>query len=649
MPRVSKPKSTDKRSCASKDHQVAPALKKPPLKLRPEGPGLTVRCSESSVWFSAQETDAAECCAQYLSNCDESRLEVVLVHLQKWPDEFRFAAMQAIADAKAQVTVEDASGKRSASNLFDVVLGSIKRYETVNEQAAIRQAACEVVAMLPPSHHDDAIDRIREQYTLKRLPVPTKASLKSAVKNLTSSGDSTLSQNVAGDVARMYLDSLRLADLDPGDDDVPLLMRHQFAWFRFTGAIWRKVSGEEVESEIVKMLHANPIDGLSITQPLIRDVLLNLRGICGGINHGYEGSLWLDMGAEPIPSPYIACQNGLLDMQPVLAGVRRPELCQFSPRHFSTVQLGFSYDPAAKCPLWDQTIKQILPRKKKGDRRRERLQEFLGWTLVECGPNMEAVAILVGSGANGKSTVLNQVEAVLGRDNVSHISLEDLGHNFRLAQLKGKHANVVNDMNHVDKFKEGVLKQITSRDAIQYEEKYKDAATMYPFAKMIFGTNILPSINDRSEATHRRLLIIPFLESFLNAAADKNLGQKLLAELSGIANWMLAGLVRLIEREQFSDCAICTPLQQQYRIDCDPMLQFFELCEFESTGVEPQEMLFICYKRFCKDNNRHPVNSSEFVRRLEEKGCKSSRPDAPSPRPRLITGITFLGDRPYGW
>ena len=70
----------------------------------------------------------------------------------------------------------------------------------------------------------------------------------------------------------------------------------------------------------------------------------------------------------------------------------------------SVTKLPFDYEPAARCPLWLETLNQIFPSSEEGDRRIEVLQEFFGWCMVPNGLNLEKFLILVGEGANGKST-----------------------------------------------------------------------------------------------------------------------------------------------------------------------------------------------------------------------------------------------------
>src|SRR5690606_27235032 len=112
----------------------------------------------------------------------------------------------------------------------------------------------------------------------------------------------------------------------------------------------------------------------------------------------------------------------------------------FTSRHFTTVAMPYDFDPEAECPLWAETIEGILPRyRPRGrsgrhrpvrDHRIEVLQEFMGYSLLADTTKFEKFLVLVGSGANGKSTIMSTWVELLGRENVSHVPLDGLSSEF---------------------------------------------------------------------------------------------------------------------------------------------------------------------------------------------------------------------------
>ena len=102
--------------------------------------------------------------------------------------------------------------------------------------------------------------------------------------------------------------------------------------------------------------------------------------------------------------------NGLLD-------VRKRTLAPHSPDFLSAIQIPVSFDPGARCPAWDKFIGEIFP----GD------SEAIGWEipawLMTPDTSIQKAVLLMGDGANGKSTYLSAVQVFLGRQNVAAISL----------------------------------------------------------------------------------------------------------------------------------------------------------------------------------------------------------------------------------
>jgi hypothetical protein len=72
----------------------------------------------------------------------------------------------------------------------------------------------------------------------------------------------------------------------------------------------------------------------------------------------------------------------MIDMDQAIAKPKvKPKLLGFDPRYFNEIVLPYDFAPDAQCPLWLQTIKEILPKKSKPDKRRMVLQEFMAMPL----------------------------------------------------------------------------------------------------------------------------------------------------------------------------------------------------------------------------------------------------------------------------
>jgi Predicted ATPase len=97
------------------------------------------------------------------------------------------------------------------------------------------------------------------------------------------------------------------------------------------------------------------------------------------------------------------------------------ELEEFDPDIISTTKLPITYMEDADCPKFKEFLGQILTPSDAS-----LIQEVFGWCLLKDYRFQDAV-MCVGSGANGKSTLLEVLKAFLGRDNIANIPLQYLG------------------------------------------------------------------------------------------------------------------------------------------------------------------------------------------------------------------------------
>ena len=112
----------------------------------------------------------------------------------------------------------------------------------------------------------------------------------------------------------------------------------------------------------------------------------------------------------------------------------------------ATILLDYNYDISAKCPKWEQSLKEILcdpvnpDTDEDGKNRIKLLREFCGYILY---PNCQKQNLLFlhGDGNNGKSLIIETLEKVLGNENISNVKISDLGNRFEVVNLYGVLAN----------------------------------------------------------------------------------------------------------------------------------------------------------------------------------------------------------------
>lgn len=292
--------------------------------------------------------------------------------------------------------------------------------------------------------------------------------------------------------------------------------------------------------------------------------------------------------------PYLQClANGVLN-------VKTGELSELSPEYFFLYRMPVLHNPRQECPLFKKFLEEVILPKDIPI-----IQELFGYCLLRDMPIQKAF-LFVGAGANGKSTLINVLKAFLGQDNVTGLPLQKLEEDrFSAAQLYGKLANVYADLPSQALMKTAVFKMLTGGDLITAEKKGQDPFEFVNYAKMIFSANQVPETHDEADAFFRRWVIIPFARQFMEGSADKNLTAKLTspAELSGILNWALEGLTRLLAAGELSNPETTQEVRRIYQHMSSPVAAFVDDClEIGAEYTVEKEQLYGYFMAYCKRN-----------------------------------------------
>ena len=313
----------------------------------------------------------------------------------------------------------------------------------------------------------------------------------------------------------------------------------------------------------------------------------------------------------------INLQNGTFEISP-----QGTKLRPFDRSDFITYQLPFEYNPQAKAPLFEAYLNKVLP-----DTERQRvLAEYLGFVFIKHGSNTlkeEKALILYGTGANGKSVFFEIVTAMFGRQNVSNYSLQSLTEEkgFYRAKISNKLVNYASEIN--GKLETSLFKAMVSGEPVEACLKYGQPFTMEDYAKFIFNCNELPKDVEHTNAYFRRFLIIPFDVTIPEHEQDKNLHAKIIEkELSGVFNWVLQGLNRLLEQKRFSDCEAAQKAVEQYKFESNSVQMFLNENEYKGspTNYKLITELYQEYRAFCIDDGMPPFKKTNFIKQLRALG-----------------------------
>lgn len=292
--------------------------------------------------------------------------------------------------------------------------------------------------------------------------------------------------------------------------------------------IWRKLTDTELAAEI-RATDPSLIFDTDKIQRMVRAV---------HVAH-FTKARPFDWINEPIDAPprsdLILARNGILNLA-------TDELMPHTGKLFITGLPEWDYDANADCPLWLNKVGEWLH-----PSFHPTLQEFMGYCLTS-DTSLEILLAMIGASRGGKGSITRIIQALVGPALHTSRTLNDLSGDFGLEGMLDKRLIVIPDAHDTDTSRRSAaierIKCISGRDELSINRKNLPIITAKVPAKLILVANKHPKFLDESGALANRELLLVFGNSFVGRE-DRDLANKLNAELPGIANWALDGLRRL--------------------------------------------------------------------------------------------------------
>jgi len=162
-------------------------------------------------------------------------------------------------------------------------------------------------------------------------------------------------------------------------------------------------------------------------------------------------------------------------------------------------------------------MEQLFP----NENLRKYMWQHLGSTLLGTNEN-QTLNIYTGTGANGKSMLINLMSKVLGEyKGTAPISLITSkrsaigGTSSEIYSLIGKRYAVMQEPSKGDKINEGPLKELTGNDPIQCRALFQNSVTFRPQCKLAVASNVLFNMEGiTDDGTWRRMRIVEYRSKF---------------------------------------------------------------------------------------------------------------------------------------
>lgn len=253
--------------------------------------------------------------------------------------------------------------------------------------------------------------------------------------------------------------------------------------------------------------------------------------------------LYVDENDMDAMEEFIAVENGLVNL-------KTRDLVPNAPDALMVKYCNVRYDPSADCPTWRKCVSTWFGSEEVA----WYMQKVLGKMLAG-RPDEEAFYLLIGDGANGKSSFLETISEVMGGYSkalsdetvIGRKGTPASGHRADIVRLQGARFVYCSETGSGESFRAADLKRISGGDKISARGAYAAEVKEFPARFTLFiATNFAPNMQGADNAMRRRIRLIDFPHDFENdpkyrAMRIKGLSQVLKAERSGIFNWLLEG------------------------------------------------------------------------------------------------------------
>lgn len=254
-------------------------------------------------------------------------------------------------------------------------------------------------------------------------------------------------------------------------------------------------------------------------------------------------------------------KNGTLDL-------RTGDLVPHSMENGFRYVLPYAYDEGAKCPNFDRFLRQVTS---DDQDLANLLLEFAGYSFSGEFPWAQKILVLTGEGSNGKSTFMEVLRALAGKNNYSSLTWKAMNNQTTLQLMDGKLFNISEEAPKHALSDSTLFKNLTTGGEIQLKMLYKQPYEIQNKTKLIFACNELPQSEDTTKGFFRRFLIVPFKSEFSKEMGnlDPHIRGKLVLELPGIFNLVRKGYERLVTQTMFTAAAAAKRQLEEYQMDVD--------------------------------------------------------------------------------
>jgi len=233
---------------------------------------------------------------------------------------------------------------------------------------------------------------------------------------------------------------------------------------------------------------------------------------------------------------------------------------------------------------------------------------------------------IYGPGGTGKSTFINLLIYLLGKDVTLSTSMNQINSRFGLASIIGKYLLVLNDVSLYRGQEPKNIKNIVTQDVMEADIKYKQPVAFTPNSFLLIASNTLWDIKNSTTGLSRRMIYFPFdnvpnqkeLDLFKILRNNVAVGN-LMPNLGGFVNWILTCPQEYINLLSNGGSEITSMISQE-SIYVNPLNVFVKDCLIKDPNNKVRigsykldtSTLYGTYKGWCENNGLTSMSLKSF-------------------------------------
>ena len=404
----------------------------------------------------------------------------------------------------------------------------------------------------------------------------------------------------------------------------------EFGWMAFHNCVWNRVTYETI-LEVVRRAHQSiyvsflsggtggtPMDFAKVKGLLSTAKIKAVVGLLAG---------QVEIAAEKFDqrSELLNTPNGVVVMETL-------EILPPDPSYLFTTITNVGYVPGASHADIDELM-SCLP-----DEERRWMLDRIGQAIIGTPPDEATMTLLVGFGANGKTSLMHAANLVLGsffgRIPVSVLSSSTRsGPNDKMT-LRGVRMAVIEEFPEGHTLSNRNLKEIIGTPVLQGRFLFKEWVTWKATHTLFVTTNELPRVDETDHGTWRRFDVVSFPYRYVSGnspltTGDKVADPKLLTRIASNKEGQLEAMLSMIieaasdllapGKTSISPTEIMAAAKEAWRERSDKIYSFVGECvEFDESCHVSLSDLYAVYSTWMESQGNKPLSQPNFVSKFLE-------------------------------